>query len=144
MMKDDPIRDAQAAIARAIADLKAANIAVPMSLHRAAHALSYAVASRPEDMPACNGQGHAGALWPGKNASGWPLSVSIKRAIESNIKAEIKPGRPKKGKMSQLGSISGKRAPQARDKVAAFTSKKRTSLEKAEAIVAAAEAFRGR
>ncbi len=61
-MADDPIADARELIAQSITDLKAANIAVPMSLHRAAHALSYAVASRPEDMPACNGQGHAGAL----------------------------------------------------------------------------------
>ena len=45
---DDPIRDAHAAIARAIADLKAINVAVPISLHRAAHALHYAIAARPE------------------------------------------------------------------------------------------------
>jgi hypothetical protein len=44
---DDPIKDAREHVKQAIADLKAANIAVPMSLHRAAHALSYAVASDP-------------------------------------------------------------------------------------------------
>jgi len=57
---DNPLRDAQAAIVQAIADLRAANIPVPMSLHRAAHALSYA-----SDKPVTsgfNGQGHAGAL----------------------------------------------------------------------------------
>jgi hypothetical protein len=43
--------------------LKAANVTVPLALHRAAHALSYAAASDPDKpiMPACNGQGHAGA-----------------------------------------------------------------------------------
>lgn len=46
---DDPIlRDAHAAIVQAIADLRAAGIEVPMSLHLAAHALSHATASRPE------------------------------------------------------------------------------------------------
>jgi hypothetical protein len=40
------IEDAYKAIKQAIADLKAANITVPMSLHRAAHALSYAVDRR--------------------------------------------------------------------------------------------------
>jgi hypothetical protein len=39
---DDPIADARAAIIQAIADLKALNIAVPISLHLAVHALSYA------------------------------------------------------------------------------------------------------
>lgn len=58
---DDCIADARAAIKQAIADLRAANIAVPMSLHRAAHALSYAVAPD-TPMPACNGQGHTGAI----------------------------------------------------------------------------------
>jgi hypothetical protein len=48
---DDPLRDAQAAIVQAIADLRAANVAVPTSLHRAAHALSYAVASDPRTSP---------------------------------------------------------------------------------------------
>ncbi len=64
MMKDDPIKDAREHIAQAIAELKAANVTVPLALHRAAHALSYAVASDPNKpiMPACNGQGHAGAL----------------------------------------------------------------------------------
>jgi hypothetical protein len=46
-MTGDEIKDAQEAIRQAIADLKAANITVPVSLHRAAHALSYAVAERP-------------------------------------------------------------------------------------------------
>ena len=45
-MSDDPVRDAREAVAGAIADLKAANVAVPVALHRAAHALSYAMASR--------------------------------------------------------------------------------------------------
>ena len=38
---DDPIKDAREHIAQAIAELKAANVTVPMSLHKAAHALSY-------------------------------------------------------------------------------------------------------
>jgi hypothetical protein len=42
----DAIKDAQEAIIRAIADLRAANLPVPISLHRAAHALSYAMAER--------------------------------------------------------------------------------------------------
>jgi hypothetical protein len=45
---DDCIADARAAIKQAMADLKAAGIAVPTSLHKAAHALSYAVAERHE------------------------------------------------------------------------------------------------
>lgn len=59
MTKDDPIAAARAAIVQCIADLRAANIPVPSSLHRAAHALSYAVASDPDKpvMPACHGQG---------------------------------------------------------------------------------------
>lgn len=61
---DDPIAAARAAIVQCIADLKAANIPVPSSLHRAAHALSYAVASDPDKpvMPACHGQGRSGAI----------------------------------------------------------------------------------
>lgn len=47
-MSTDAIKDAQNAVARAIAELKAANVAVPVTLHRAAHALSYAMASRQE------------------------------------------------------------------------------------------------
>ena len=41
--QDDPIADAREHIAAAIAELKAANVTVPMSLHKAAHALSYYV-----------------------------------------------------------------------------------------------------
>ena len=40
------VKDAQDAIRQAIAELKAKGIPVPLSLHRAAHALSYAM--RPE------------------------------------------------------------------------------------------------
>jgi hypothetical protein len=60
-MAGDEIKDAQEAVIRAIAELRAANVAVPQSLHKAAHALSYAVAPD-KPMPACNGQGHAGAI----------------------------------------------------------------------------------
>jgi hypothetical protein len=57
------IRDAQVAIVRAIAELKAANVEIPQSLYLAAHALTYALRLNPEPiMPTCNGQGHAGAL----------------------------------------------------------------------------------
>jgi hypothetical protein len=41
--KVETIRDAYAAILEAIATLKAAGIAVPQTLHKAAHALHYAV-----------------------------------------------------------------------------------------------------
>jgi hypothetical protein len=61
---DNALRDARASIVQCIADLRAANIAVPASLHRAAHALSYAVASDP-DKPAATafrGEGHTGAF----------------------------------------------------------------------------------
>jgi uncharacterized linocin/CFP29 family protein len=47
-MADDPLRDAHEAIVRAIAELRAAGIAAPMSLHRAAHALTYALGERAE------------------------------------------------------------------------------------------------
>ncbi len=47
---DDPIKDAHEHVKQAIAELKAANVTVPIALHRAAHALGYAeslpVASR--------------------------------------------------------------------------------------------------
>lgn len=42
-MTPDALRDAHAAIKQAIADLRALGIAVPISLHQAAHALSYAI-----------------------------------------------------------------------------------------------------
>lgn len=45
-MSDDPLRDAHAAIVRAIAELKAAGVPVPIALHRAAHALACALAER--------------------------------------------------------------------------------------------------
>jgi hypothetical protein len=40
----DAIKDAQEAVIRAIAELRAAKVPIPISLHRAAHALSYAMA----------------------------------------------------------------------------------------------------
>jgi hypothetical protein len=40
------MKDAQDAVRQAIAELKAKGIEVPISLHRAAHALSYAMAKR--------------------------------------------------------------------------------------------------
>ncbi len=43
MPNDAEIRDAHAAIVRAIAELRALNVAVPIALHQAAHALSYAL-----------------------------------------------------------------------------------------------------
>jgi hypothetical protein len=42
----DPIQDAREAVIRAIAELKAAKVPIPIDLHKAAHALSYAMASR--------------------------------------------------------------------------------------------------
>jgi|HubBroStandDraft_3_1064219.scaffolds.fasta_scaffold294931_2 hypothetical protein len=39
---DDPLADAHAALLRAIAELRVAGIAVPISLHQAVHALTYA------------------------------------------------------------------------------------------------------
>jgi hypothetical protein len=56
------LADAHRRIIQAIADLKAAGIPVPASLYLAAHALSYAVASRSVGVPVCNGQGAAGAI----------------------------------------------------------------------------------
>jgi hypothetical protein len=47
-MSTDPIKDAQEAVVRAIAELKANGVVVPVALHRAAHALSYAMGSRSE------------------------------------------------------------------------------------------------
>lgn len=41
-MQDDPIRDAHEHVKQAIAELKAAGVTVPIALHKAAHALSYA------------------------------------------------------------------------------------------------------
>jgi hypothetical protein len=43
MTDPSALRDAHEAIQRAIAELRAAGIAVPISLHRACHALSYAI-----------------------------------------------------------------------------------------------------
>jgi hypothetical protein len=40
------VKDAHTAVRQAIAELKARGIEVPISLHRAAHALSYAMAER--------------------------------------------------------------------------------------------------
>jgi hypothetical protein len=42
MAQDDPLRGAHAAIVRAIAELRALGVAVPIALHQAAHALAYA------------------------------------------------------------------------------------------------------
>jgi hypothetical protein len=42
MAQDDPLREAHAAIVRAIAELRALGVAVPIALHQAAHALTYA------------------------------------------------------------------------------------------------------
>jgi hypothetical protein len=41
-MPSEEIRDAHAAIVRAIAELRALGVAVPIALHQAAHALAYA------------------------------------------------------------------------------------------------------
>jgi hypothetical protein len=46
--KDAALADAHAAILQAISDLRAMGVTPPISLHRAAHALSYTTASRPE------------------------------------------------------------------------------------------------
>lgn len=40
--EDNPLRDAYHMVLQAIADLKAAGIAVPMSLHKACHRLHFA------------------------------------------------------------------------------------------------------
>jgi len=46
------IDEARAYVEQAIADLKAAGVAIPLSLHRAAHALHYAVAEQDRAEPA--------------------------------------------------------------------------------------------
>jgi hypothetical protein len=58
MTTDNSIREAHAAVVRAIADLRAANIDVPMALFLAVCVL------RPEDPPATafRGEGHTGAI----------------------------------------------------------------------------------
>jgi hypothetical protein len=43
---DDPIADAHAALLRSITELRALGIAVPISLHQAMHALTYARAAK--------------------------------------------------------------------------------------------------
>jgi hypothetical protein len=45
-LEDDPLADAHAALLRAIAELRAIGVAVPISLHQAVHALTYARAKR--------------------------------------------------------------------------------------------------
>jgi hypothetical protein len=45
--QDDPLRDAHTQLVGAIAELRAAGIAVPISLHRAVHALHYALLREP-------------------------------------------------------------------------------------------------
>jgi hypothetical protein len=61
-------------------------------------------------------------------------AVAIKRAIEPEIKKDVRRGRPKIG--GKLPPLTGK----SRERVATFIGKKARSLAKAEAIVAAAEA----
>jgi hypothetical protein len=41
-LEDDPLTDVHAAFLRAIAELRAADVAVPIALHQAMHALTYA------------------------------------------------------------------------------------------------------
>ena len=48
---DDPIRDAHAAIVQAIVDLKAIGVPVPIALHRAAHALAWALREPAKVLP---------------------------------------------------------------------------------------------
>ncbi len=48
---DDPLRDAHIGIGKAIAELRAIGVAVPVSLHRAMHALTYARAERRSTNP---------------------------------------------------------------------------------------------
>jgi hypothetical protein len=43
---DDPIADAHAALLRSLTELRALGIAVPISLHQAMHALTYARAAK--------------------------------------------------------------------------------------------------
>jgi len=45
-MPDDPLRDAHIGIGKAIAELRAIGVTVPVTLHRAMHALTYARAER--------------------------------------------------------------------------------------------------
>jgi hypothetical protein len=45
MATDNPTRDAKENIEKAIAELRAMGVTVPIALFRAAHAISYAVAS---------------------------------------------------------------------------------------------------
>ena len=44
--EDDPLADVHAALLRTIAELRAIGITVPISLHQAMHALTYARARR--------------------------------------------------------------------------------------------------
>jgi hypothetical protein len=60
---DNPIRDAQDAVLRAIAELRAARVNVPLDLHRAAHALSYAMREPPKRQNA-QGKKEGGAARP--------------------------------------------------------------------------------
>jgi hypothetical protein len=45
-LEDDPLADCHAALLRAISELRALGVAVPISLHQAVHALTYARAKR--------------------------------------------------------------------------------------------------
>jgi len=60
---NDPHRDARAVIAQAIADLKAAGLAVPIALILAEHALTMTTPTPTKSVKAAvSGQGHTGAL----------------------------------------------------------------------------------
>jgi hypothetical protein len=54
-MRHDPIAEAREYVKQAIAELKAAGVKVPMALHKAAHALSYAV---DDELPAVSRASH--------------------------------------------------------------------------------------
>lgn len=66
-------------------------------------------------------------------------AVAIKREVEPEIKAEAKERRVSGGKLKAGAKLAPADRSKARDKVSAFTGMKRTSLAKAEAVVAAAE-----
>jgi hypothetical protein len=51
MMEDDPLCDAHISIGKAIAELKAIGVTVPVTLYLAMHALTYARAERPSAKP---------------------------------------------------------------------------------------------
>lgn len=59
---DDPLADAHAALLRAIAELRALGITVPIALHQAVHALTYARAGGDQAPTStdCEGRSHLG------------------------------------------------------------------------------------